>query len=136
MAFGRGLVLLTLAAAALLPGGCALLGGLSRPAADAPVPYTLRAAVEPARRALLEGWPRPIPVAFRFLEGRCGAGAMAVLVFQQLVAGEPSIMALALSEDVAKGIILGTWARRYDVPDPDADPTLQRLLGGRAIDCP
>lgn len=136
MGSGRGLAVIALAAAALLPGGCTLLGGLARPAADAPVPYTLRAAVEPARRALLADWPHATPVAFRFLEGRCGAGAIAVLVFEQRVPDAPSSLALALSEDVAKGIILGGWGTRYDVLDPDADPELQALLVGREIDCP
>jgi len=127
----------TLLAVAALSGGCALLGMSPPPAAtDAPVPVTLRAAVEPARRALLDAWPRPDPVRFRFVEGRCGLGAMAVLVFEQLVPGEPPTMALALSDDVAKGIILGSWWERYDVPDADADPDLQRLLGGREITCP
>jgi len=127
----------TLLAVAVLLGGCALLGVSPPPVAtDAPVPWTLRAAVEPARRALLDAWPRPDPVRFRFEEGRCGLGAMAVLVFEQLVPGEPPTMALALSDDVAKGIVLGTWWERYDVPDPGADPELQRLLGGREITCP
>ena len=126
----------SLVAAAVLTSGCALLGVSAPAATDAPVPVTLRAAVEPARSALLDAWPRTDPVAFRFVEGRCGIGAMVVLVFEQMVPGEPSTMALALSEDVAKGIILGSWAERYDVPDADADPDAQRLLGGREITCP
>ncbi len=131
---GRAVV--AVLAAAVLASGCAFLGVSTRPAADAPVPVTLRAAVEPARRALLDSWARPDPVRFRFVQGRCGIGAMAVLVFEQLVPEEPPTMALALSEDVAKGIMLGAWGKRYDVPDPDADPELRRLLGDREIACP
>jgi hypothetical protein len=125
-----------LLAIAVLPGGCALMGIGAPAATDAPVPVTLRAAVEPARQALLDGWPRTDPVQFRFVEARCGIGAMVVLVFEQRVASSRPTMALALSEDVAKGILLGSWVERYDVPDPDADPGLQRLIGGREIPCP
>ncbi len=123
-------------AVAAVSSGCAFLGAGVPMATDAPVPASLRAAVEPARQALLDGWPGPASVRFRFVEGRCGIGAMAVLVFQQRVPGEPPSMALALSDDVAKGILLGSWVQRYDVPDPDADAALQRLIGGREIACP
>ena len=104
----------------LLASGCALLR--PTPLADAPVPYTLRAAVEPARRALEQDWPHAGPVRFRFEAGRCGVGAMVVMVFEQVVPGEPPTRALALTHDVAAGILFGTWRKQYDVADPDADP--------------
>jgi hypothetical protein len=128
--------LVPLLATVILLSGCALLERGPTAPTDAPVPVSLQAAVEPARRALQNGWTGDDRVAFRFLEGRCAVGAMAVLVFQQWLPGEAPAMALASSDDIAKGILLGDWSVRYDVADPDTDPILVRLLGGREIACP
>lgn len=114
MALGRGRVVLTPAAAALPQGGCALLGGPSQLAAVAPVPHTLRAAVERARRALLAE-RTPTPVTFGFKEGGCvikgrfGAGAMAVLVFEPLVVGEPCAMAEMPEPVDERATDVATW---------------------------
>ena len=82
-----GLPTVVLVGVALLLGGCALLA-MRAPPPDEPPPYTLRAAVEPARAALERGWPHTTPVHFRFLEARCAVGAAAVLVFEQAVPDE------------------------------------------------
>ena len=142
-----------LVSAALLPSGCALLqpgsepmilpepsaapaSSAAPPASDAPVPYTLRAAVEPARAALERGWPHPEAVRFRFLEGRCAIGGAAVLLFEQDVTSQPPLTALALTHDVAAGIMTGAWWERYDLADPDVDPDLVGVLSGREYACP
>ncbi len=144
-----------LLAAALLPGGCGLLGALPAApapspsvapllaATDAPVPYTLRAAVEPARRFLLER--RDViggaPFALRFVRGYCAVGAQAALVFEQLPAAgsSPSVpptYAIAYADDIAKGIIAGGWSATYDLPDPATQTELTALFGGREFPCP
>jgi len=129
-----GLPTVVLVGVALLLGGCALLA-MRAPPPDEPPPYTLRAAVEPARAALERGWPHTTPVHFRFLEARCAVGAAAVLVFEQAVPGEPRSRAIALTNDVAAGIYANAWWERYDVTDPDAQPDLVALLDGREIAC-
>ncbi|MFN8623087.1 MAG: hypothetical protein U0869_20305 [Chloroflexota bacterium] len=130
-----------LAVAALLPGGCVLLRAAAPapPAAlptDAPPPGTIRMAVEPARRVLQEAWPNAEPVEFVFQGARCAIGAPAVLTFHEIVAGRPSGYALALTHDVAAGIMTGAWWTRYDVTDPASDPAAAKLLGANEIPCP
>lgn len=143
---GRRVVLASLVLA-LLPAGCGLLAAVpAEPvgpaptpiATDAPAPYTLRAAVEPARRFLEGRWAAldEGPATFRFLEGRCALGAAAVLVFAQVQPAAPETFALAFSHDIAAGIISDAWGYALSVEDPDANARLQELLGGREIPCP
>jgi hypothetical protein len=128
------LLLAGLAGVAVLPGGCAFL--TMRPMADAPAPATMRMAVEPARRVLEEAWTGSEPVRFVFQGARCAIGAPAVLAFHQVVAGQPDGYALALTHDVAAGIMTGAWWTRYDVADPATDPDAASLLGANEIPCP
>jgi hypothetical protein len=105
-------------------------------ASDAPVPVSLRAAIEPARRALHAAWAGPPGVDFRFARAHCAIGAEVGLVFRQRTPGRPDSWAMALSHDVAKGIVLGAWGVRFDVAEPATEPTLVALLGDREIACP
>ena len=128
------LALVLLIAALLVVSGCSLL--TMRPVPDEPVPVTLRAAVEPARRALIAHWDRADRVRFRFTGARCATGAGVVMIFEQLTPPGPATGALAITHDVAAGVIAGAWQVRYDVDDPSAHPDLIALLGDREIACP
>ena len=130
----RATAALLLVLLGLAVGGCALLAIPAAP--DAPVPFTLRSAVEPARRALLSRWDRPAPVRFRFDGARCAIGAGAAMIFEQLVPDEPPTWALALSRDLAAGNIGGGWQVFYDVPDPATQPEVIALMADREIRCP
>ncbi len=130
----RALLAPVLAAAALLPAGCALLA--ARPLPDAPMPASMRAALAPARAALLDAWAGTQPAWFAFDGARCAIGAGTVLVFRQQVAGESDGYALALTRDLAAGILSGRWQTRFDVADPASDPTALELVGGRELPCP
>lgn len=152
---------------ALLPAGCGLLGALpaepvpppaapSIPAAiaapspvtaaipsDAPVPYSLRAAVEPARRFLIEHRAAigGAPIALRFVRGYCAVGAQGAVAFEQLPAdgsgpAASPTYALAFADDIAAGIIAGAWFAVYDVPDLATQPDLLEVFEGRGIPCP
>jgi hypothetical protein len=137
----RPLLTVLLAAVSALPSGCALLSAgpvatVPVPLADAPAPASLRAAVEPARRALEETWTGPLPVRFTFDAGRCAVGAPAVLAFRTEVGGVPAGYALALTHDLAAGILTGAWWTAFDVADPATDAEAARLLGANEVPCP
>ena len=161
-------VLSVMLLAALLPAGCGILGAvpaalepdapptLIPPAAslvpsasptatptDAPAPYSLRAAVEPARRFLLERRAAigGAPFTLRFVRGYCAVGAQGALAFEQLPAdgagpAATPAYALAFADDIAAGIIADAWFAVFDVSDLATQPDLQEVFEGREIPCP
>lgn len=160
-----GRVVPVLLSLALLAAGCGLIGAV--PAAlepatlpsptpapslvpsavpaptDAPAPYSLRAAVEPARRflsarrAAIGG----APLTLRFVRGYCAVGAQGALAFEQLpvdgaVPAASPTYALAFADDIAAGIIADAWFAVFDVPDLATQPDLLEVFDGREVACP
>jgi hypothetical protein len=142
---------------AVLPTGCRLLGALPadpvpQPApsavviptpSDAPAPYSLRAAVEPARRFLLERRAAigGAPFTLRFVRGYCAVGAQGALGFEQLPAdGSVSAVspayALAFADDIAAGIIADAWYAVFDVPELATQSDLLEVFAEREVACP